>query len=617
MKRTRLRAAAPTLLLAALLPGPAFSQATAPAASAATAADRIRADVTYLASPALKGRRAGTPEADAAADWVAGQFQEIGLVPAGADGTWFQTFDFIDGVDLGPKNALATGDGPARKSWAVGTDFRPLAFSAPGTVEGEVVFAGYGITAADLSWDDYAGLDVKGKIVLVLRYSPDGDDEKSPFSPFAALRFKASLAREKGAKALLVATGPLTKDVTDDLVAMRTDAAFADAGIVAVSVKRPVAEALLAGSGKTLEGAQKAIDEARKPASFPATGSKAALIADVSPRRVKTRNVIGKLSGPDGAKADGLLVVGAHYDHLGLGGSNSLDKSGTPQIHPGADDNASGVAGLLELARVFAARRAALARPILFIAFGAEEEGTLGSLHFTKSPTVPLASIEAMVNLDMVGRLRDDKLDLSGVGTSPAWKPLIEKANEEAKLKLSFHQGGFGPSDHSAFYAVKKPVLFAFTGVHADYHKPSDTADKINAEGLARVVAFLTPILAGVDGAPEKIAFTPVKEDEKPRASRSFRVWVGGIPDFSEEGPGVRFSGVTAGSPAEKAGLKEGDLLVRVGAKEIRNLYDYTYALQELKPGQKVILTVKRTENGKTVDTPVEVTLGSRPDATK
>ena len=590
-------------------------QAVSPPASAA--AGRIQADVGYLASPALKGRRAGTPEADLAADWVAAQFKAIGLSPAGADSTWFQTFSFIDGVDLGPKNALTTGEGAARKAWAVSTDFRPLAFSAPGTVAGEVVFAGYGITAKDLSYDDYAGLDVNDKIVLVLRYSPDGDDEKSPFSPFAALRFKASLAREKGARALLVATGPLTKDVKDDLVAMRTDAAFADAGIVALSVKRPVVEALFSGSGTTLPAAQKAIDEAKRPASFALSGSRISVVADVTPRRVKTRNVAGRLTNPNGLKKDEILIVGAHYDHLGMGGSNSLDRSGTPQIHFGADDNASGVAGMLELARIFAAKRASLSRSIVFIAFAAEEEGTLGSLQFTKNPTVPMDAVEAMVNLDMVGRLRDDKLDLHGIGTSPAWKPLVDKANEEAKLKLSFHPGGFGPSDHSSFYAAKKPVLFAFTGAHPDYHKPTDTADKIDAAGIERIVTFLTPVLAGVVNAPEKIAFTAVKEEVQPRASRNLRVWVGGIPDFSEEKAGVGFSGVTAGSPAEKAGILAGDLLIKVGAKEIRNLYDYTYALQELKPGQKVVLIVRRTEDGKTVEKPIEVTLGSRPDATK
>ena len=620
-----LRRLAGLAALAACAASAAAEQAAPAPASAAPlpvlspAAARVQADVAYLASDDLRGRRAGTTDADRAADWLAQQFRKIGLVPAGPKGSYLQPFDFLDGVDLGPKNALETGDGAAGKSWVAGTDFRPLAFSAAGSASGEVVFAGYGIVAKDLSWDDYAGLDVKDRVVLVLRHGPDGDDEKSPFSPYAALRFKASVAREKGAKALLVAAGPLTKDVPDDLVALRTDAAFADAGIVAISVKRPVAESLLAPSGRTLAAAQKALDEAKKPASFTATGSRVALVADVTPRRVRTSNVLGILPGSDPASNTEFVIVGAHYDHLGLGGVSSLDRGGEAKIHHGADDNASGVAALLEMARTLGARRATLRRSVLFIGFAAEEMGTLGAIHFTKNPTSPWGSVVAMLNLDMVGRLRGDRLDLHGVGTSPAWKGLIESSNADAKLKLVLLEGGFGPSDHSPFYAAKKPVLFAFTGVHADYHKPSDTADRIDAEGIVRVVRFLEPVVAGVAGAPERIAFTEVKGGTAPPAggSRSFRVWVGGIPDFSEEGAGVRLSGVTAGSPAEKAGLLAGDLIVKFGDKELRNLYDYTYALQGRKPGEKVALVVKRTEDGQTVERTLEVTLGSRPGATK
>lgn len=620
MKNVRPLAASLACLLL-LLPVPSAAQPVAAPVPAALspAAARVQADVAFLASDDLKGRRAGTPEADRAAAWVADQFKKIGLSPAGPSGAWLQPFDFIDGVDLGPNNRLETGAAAVRKEWTVGTDFRPLAFSAAGAAEGEVVFAGYGIVSKDLGYDDYLGLDVKDKVVLVLRYGPDGDDEKSPFSPFAALRFKAAVAREKGAKAMLVAAGPLTKDVPDDLVALRTDAAFSDAGIVAVSIRRPVAEALLTASGRTLEAAQKAIDEAKKPAPFTAAGSRIALNVDVTPRRARTANVIGLLRGADPAKSAEIVVVGAHYDHLGLGGTTSLTPGGGPQIHHGADDNASGVAALLETARALSARRASLPRSVLFITFAAEELGTLGSLHFTKHPTVPSDSVVAMLNMDMVGRLRGDKLDVQGVGTSPAWKGFLESSNAEAKLKLALLQGGFGPSDHSPFYAAKKPVLFTFTGAHADYHKPSDTANRIDAEGIVRVVKFVEPVVFAVASAPERIAFTEVKGGTAPSGggARSFRVWVGGIPDFSEEGQGVKLSGVTGGSPAEKAGLLAGDTIVRFGGKELRNLYDYTYALQGRKPGEKVDVVVKRVEDGKTVEKTLEVTLGSRPDATK
>ncbi|MCM3877009.1 MAG: M20/M25/M40 family metallo-hydrolase, partial [Thermoanaerobaculia bacterium] len=309
--------------------------------------------------------------------------------------------------------------------------------------------------------------------------------------------------------------------------------------------------------------------------------------------------------------------VGAHYDHLGLGGTTSLASASGPQVHHGADDNASGVAALLEMARDLSAMHAILPRSVLFIAFAAEELGTLGSLQFTKNPTIPWDSVVAMFNMDMVGRLRGDKLDVQGVGTSPAWKGLVEASNAEAKLKLALLQGGFGPSDHSPFYAAKKPVLFTFTGAHADYHKPSDTADRIDSEGIVRVVKFVEPVVLAVAALPERIPFTEVKGGTAPSGSRSFRVWVGGIPDFSEEGQGIKLSGVTGGSPAEKAGLMAGDTIVRFGDKELKNLYDYTYALQGKKPGQKVNIVVKRIEDGKTVEKTFEVTLGSRPDASK
>ena len=328
--------------------------------------------------------------------------------------------------------------------------------------------------------------------------------------------------------------------------------------------------------------------------------------------------MIGLLKGADPVKSAEIVVVGAHYDHLGLGGTTSLASASGPQIHHGADDNASGVGALLEMARDLAAKRATLPRSVLFISFGAEELGTLGALHFTKNPTVPWDAVVAMFNLDMVGRLRESKLDVQGVGTSPAWKGFVESSNAEAKLKLALLDGGFGPSDHSPFYAAKKPVLFAFTGAHADYHKPSDTADRIDAEGIVRVVKFMEPIVVSVASAPERIAYAEVKGGAPAGGgSRSFRVWVGGIPDFSEEGKGVKLSGVTGGSPAEKAGLMAGDTIVKFGDKELRNLYDYTYALQGRKPGEKVNLVVKRVENGQPVEKTIEVTLGSRPDASK
>jgi len=578
----------------------------------AAAAERVRADVARLASDEWLGRRAGTPGADQAADWLAGAFERIGLLPGGDEGTYFQRFTFIDGVILGPGNRLSTAGDPARPDWAAGTDFRPLAFSSPGAVAGPVVFAGYGIVAKDLDYDDYAGVDAKDKVVLVLRYGPSGDDPQSKWGAFMPLRMKVSAARDRGAKAVLVVTGPGTKDVKDELVPLRADAALADAGIPAFSVRRAVAEALFSRAGTTLEAAQAAIDTTGKPAPLALAESRVDAVADLTPKRSGTRNVVGLLGPLD--PAGEAIVIGAHYDHLGLGMTGSLDPQPDGKIHHGADDNASGVAGLLELGRRLKARGVPK-RSLLFVAFGAEEEGALGSSHFVKAPPRPFDRIVGMFNMDMIGRLRADALDVHGVGTSPAWKTLVEEANRNAGLKLRFHEGGFGPSDHSPFYAAGKPVLFVFTGSHADYHRPSDTADKIDADGILRVVGLLEPVVAGVADAPTALAFTRVKGEQEQGAgtARGFRVWVGGVPDYSEEGVGVKFSGVTPGSPAEKAGITAGDVLLRFGAKEIRNIYDYTYALGERKPGEKVTVVVKRGGQ----DVTLELTLGSRPSATR
>jgi len=581
----------------------------APAETSATRAveQRLQGDVTRLASDAWQGRRAGSAGADLAADWIAEELGRAGLEP-GAQGGWFQEFSFIDGIDLGPGSRMGVPGGP---QWRAGEAFRPLALSAAGAARGEVVFAGYGIVAPDLGYDDYQGVDASGRVVLVLRYGPGGDDPQSRWAAFTALRFKAAAARDHGAKALLVVTGPRTPGAKDELVPLRTDASLADAGLPAFTIAREVADALLARAGTSLEAAQRRLDESARPAAFVLTGVEVDAVADLAPKRSRTRNVVGLLRAP-GPQPEA-VVVGAHYDHLGLGPAFSLDPAPEGKVHHGADDNASGTAAMLALARSLAERRLPLRRSVLFVAFGAEELGLLGSSHFVKNPPLPLERIAAMVNMDMIGRLREDAVQLHGTGTSPLWKPLLEEANRGVGLKLQLHDGGHGPSDHTVFYTAGKPVLAAFTGNHADYHRPSDTADKVDTAGVARVLSLLEPVVAALATREEPIGFTRVAADAQPPAAHGpasgARPWVGGIPDYSEEGAGVRFSGASPGSPAEKAGLRGGDLLVRFDGKEIRNIYDYTYALGARKPGDAVTLVVRREG----AELRLTLTLGVRP----
>lgn len=569
--------------------------ATAVAATAATPAAeltaRLRYDVTFLASTALEGRRAGSDGARTAARFIATGFAALGLQPAGDDGTFLQSFSFVAGVRPGAGNSLTVTLPTGTNSARLPDDFQPLAFSASGSAEGEVVFAGYGIRAPDLKYDDYANFDVKGKIVLILRFGPDGDDPASRFAPFMALRRKASEARVAGAAALLIATGPVGSDAVIP-VKISFDATFADSGLPVIGISTAFAESLFAGQGFTLAELQQRMNERKEPASRP-LGVRATLTADVIQERASSANVLAMLPGRDPALRDQVVIVGAHYDHLGWGGENSGSLAPeTLAIHHGADDNASGTAGVLELARRLAA--APPARSVLFVAFSGEELGLLGSTHLASHLPVAKERIAAMLNFDMIGRPKTGPaLTIGGVGTASEWTKLISDANATARLKLTTNKGGFGASDHSSFYAIDIPVLFFFTGAHEDYHKPTDTADRLDYKGMGRVLELATTVARKVADAPLPPTFQKVA-DEGAGERRGFKVRTGAIPEYGFEGPGVKLSGARGGSPADKAGLKAGDIVLNFGGRDIRNIYDYMYALGDHKAGDVVTLVVKR-----------------------
>lgn len=569
--------------------------ATAAAAPAATPVAeltaRLRYDVTYLAATALEGRRAGGDGARIAAGFIARRLAALGLQPAGDDGTFLQSFSFVAGVRPGAGNALTVTLPAGTTAARLPYDFQPLAFSASGSAQGEVVFAGYGTRAPDLKYDDYANLDVKGKIVLILRFGPDGDDPASRFAPFMALRRKASEARAAGAAALLIATGPVGADAAAP-VKISFDATFADSGLPVIGISTPFAESLFVGQGFTLAELQQRMNERKEPASRP-LGIKVALTADVIQERATTANVLALLPGRDPALRDQVVIAGAHYDHLGWGGENSGSLAPeTRAIHHGADDNASGTAGVLELARRLAA--APPARSVLFVAFSGEELGLLGSAHLASHLPVAKEWIAAMLNFDMIGRPKaGPALTVGGVGTAVEWTKVIADANATAHLKLTSNKGGFGASDHSSFYAIDTPVLFFFTGAHEDYHKPSDTADRLDYRGMGRVLEFATTVARRVADAPLPPTFQKVT-DEGAGERRGFKVRTGAIPEYGFEGPGVKLSGARGGSPADKAGLKAGDIVVSFGGRDIRNIYDYMYALGDHKAGDVVTLVIKR-----------------------
>ncbi len=551
---------------------------------------RLRYDVTFLASDALEGRRTGSAGARVAADFVAARFAALGLEPAGDHGTLEQSFSFISGVRPGASNRLELTfpDGPRV---AAGEEFAPLAFSASGSAQGELVFAGYGIHAPDLGYDDYAGLDVKGKVVLVLRFSPQGDDPSSRFQPYMALRRKAADAREQGAAAVLIATGPVAAKDTAP-VKLSFDASFADAGLPVLSIATPLAELCFRGHGFTLAELQRGINERQEPASRP-LGLTVSLAADVVQERGTGVNVLALLPGSDELLRSQVVLVGAHYDHLGRGGEGSGSLApASHAVHNGADDNASGVAGMLEIARQLAQNRPR--RSVLFAAFAGEEMGLLGSQHLLQNLPVPRESVVAMINLDMIGRLGEGKaLTLGGWGTAAEWPQVVEPLRTALGLPVAPSPGGFGASDHSTFYGAGIPVLFFFTGAHEDYHRPTDDAPRLAYPAMAKVVQLATAVVQEVANRPDRLTFQRVAE-EGVGERRGYRVRTGVIPEFGYQGLGFKISGVRGGSPAEAAGLKAGDVVVRFGEREIRNIYDYMYALGDHQPGETVTLLVQR-----------------------
>jgi hypothetical protein len=564
-------------------------------------------DVTYLASDEMKGRGDGSPELDKAADYVADGFRKAGLKPAGDNNSYFQTFEITTGAELGEKNALEI----AGRALKRGEDFVPMVFSSTAEFEGPLVFAGYGMTNTDAHYDDYTGIDVAGKIAVVLMHN-----DIDPKSPFAATSFapqlsfvnKAINAKLHGARGIIFisASAGLSGDELGPAPRQQEES---DMGIPAVHAKRaPLIDAFKA-AGKDLGAVEEKIDKNFMPQSFELSNAKARISTEILRSKKMIRNVVAAIEGSDPKLKDEWIVVGAHYDHLGLGNRNSLAPSQIGQVHHGADDNASGTAGVIELARIAAENRKEWKRSVLFVAFAGEEIGLLGSSYFVNHPSVPVKDIDAMINMDMIGRLNNDRLYVGGVGTSPTLKPTLQELDKGPRLELEFSESGYGSSDHMSFNAKKIPVLFFFSGLHTDYHKPSDTADKINAMGAVRVLSLVYATMDRLAADPKRLDYVEVQQPQAQAGrERGYGPYFGSVPDFRDDIKGVLFSDVQNNSPAAKAGLKAGDLMVEFDGKTIERLNDYAFALRSKKPGDIVAVVVKR--NGE--DIHANVTLEAR-----
>ncbi len=557
----------------------------------------LRAHAVHLAADALAGRRAGTPGAERAARYVVAAFESAGLEPPADHPTYLQTFEFPVGVALGPDSRLMLQDGSRLATvFEPGRDFIPLAGSLSDRVIQPVFFAGYGISAPALGYDDYAGLDVRGRIVLVLRHGPEGENPGGRFDRYLSERHKAATARALGAKAILFVNGPASEGI-DRLLSFAVDEEPGSMGIVALSITQAVAQRIAALGGGDLAERQRAIDKSGKPHSRLIENAVLNLRADLQARTRTTHNVIGVVRGRDPALADEAVIIGAHYDGLGLGGPGSLDPV-PGEIHNGADDNASGVAALIELAQFFAYPTNRPDRTLVFVAFGAEEEGMLGSALFVAQPTLPVSDISAMLNLDMIGRL-EEALVIYGVGSSESWPERIAAANADVGLSLELMPEGYGPSDHAAFYQRQVPVLALFTGVHEDYHRATDDVERLNVEGIERITALARRIVAGLANGVDRPGFDPSEYDPREIAiARPERdageVRLGAVPRPRAAGDGVTVERVVEGSPAAAAGVRQGDRIVGLGAHAVVTIYDYVRALGELVPDRPIRLAVVR-----------------------
>ena len=567
--------------------------------------DRLQKHIKLLASDSLEGRLTGSKGATEAARYIAKEFERLGLkplaMPPGKNGSgsrnsperFLQKFPYVAGVSLGTRNTFVfRRDGQTKpEKFEVGTDWLPLGFSSSAKVQGGAVFVGYGITASELSHNDYAGVNATGKIAVALQGTPDGDNPHGQFARFEGVRWKAVAARNAGAAALVV----IARDENfkeDRLTKLAYDNSAGDAGLPVVVISRWAAGLVLPYSGFFLSQLEKSSIEKAPDNSRPLIGE-VNLSTDIVRNETPAYNVIGMLEGSDPLLKNEVIIIGAHYDHLGRGGEGSgslAPRAG--EIHHGADDNASGTAGVLELARLFTAQKPRPKRTIVFMTFGGEEEGLLGSNYYVNHPLLPLANTVAMINMDMIGRMKDSRLILGGVGSAKEWRD-ITSADAEKTFQLTLTEDGFGPSDHSSFYAKQIPVLFFWTGTHNDYHKPSDTFEKINYGDEARILQMVARIVNRLDAADKRLTYTTAKSDPAPRTG-GFRVYLGTIPNYADTNDGLLLDGVRDDSPAAKAGLKAGDRIVKIGSHDIRNVYDYTAALGEMKAGEEYLFEVIR-----------------------
>ena len=575
--------------------------------------------VKFLASADLEGRGNGSPGLDAAAEYIAKHFGSAGLEPAGDAGTYFQTFGMVTGLSVQPGNAIVVNAGRSSVDFEIGRDYRLISTSSDQSGPSPalpVIFAGYGISAPSLHYDDYAGIDVSGKAILIFTHEPQENDPRSAFegqtnSLHAAMIRKVEVARARGARALLVIDDTNHRPAVDNYRRWLRDPQAEEFGLPVFYLSRDRVQRAL-GTRLNLETVSDDIDRDLEPKSRALSDITVTAVDRTVKVRRAVRNVIGIVRGSDPALQAETVIVGAHYDHLGRSGRFSLSQNGTGQIHHGADDNASGTAAVIEMAKATVGARRDFRRSVVFMTFAGEEHGLLGSSHYVNHPSVPLEKTIAMINLDMVGRA-GGRILVDGLANSPSIEEDLKSAESSSSLAMKSLRGGpgAGASDDATFLLKRIPALNFFSGFHADYHRPSDTWEKIDAAGGAAVADLALALVRQLANRATRPAFVEtVQQDHHASGSvgavSGYGPYFGSVPDFAGDGDGVKFTEVRSGSPAAKAGFRGGDVMVSFGGMAIKTLYDFTFALREKKPGDRVEVTVLR--NGKPVTATVELT---------
>ncbi|MBX3043580.1 MAG: M28 family peptidase [Candidatus Kapabacteria bacterium] len=567
---------------------------------------RMREAVKYLSDDELKGRFPGTEGIEKAAVYIENHFRSAGL--KNWNNTFRQEFSVATGFSYGQASSVALqtvvqrpGVPVARlpkvkQNWVLSEDFVPLGFSENGQVQGEIAFVGFGISATELDYDDYAGIDVKDKIVILISETPDKEKKDGPFANYSSLRYKATNAKNKGAIGIIMVR--IQGDSMNVFERPEYTNMGKNSGIIAIQAWRqslskffPKNQALIASENKIVAD--------RKPQSFILPNVTVEINVEIIDQKSPAYNLNGFITGTDPKLKDEYILIGAHYDHLGYGGPTSMQQGRRPQIHNGADDNASGVAAMIELAYYYAQNPPK--RSIIFSSFSGEEMGLLGSSYFVNNPPVDLSKIITMINIDMVGRMNKNEFTAFGTASGNIFPQMIDSLDLIDTLSITKASDAYGPSDHASFVIKDIPVLMFFTGVHEDYHKPSDTFQKINFNGMSWAVNFISRVvetLGNSDSRPEFIKSEMKAPERKSDREKGYgEVWFGIIPNFEESPLGCKISGATPGSPAYKAGLQPNDIIVQIDETEIKNLYDFMYKIREKKAGDVVNVHILRGDN--------------------